>query len=48
VTHSRSLAQLPIEGQAWAMHHVAVPDGAGELGAKAAFLLGQTDGAGDA
>lgn len=42
------LAQLPIDGQTRAVHHIAVPDGAGELGAKAALLLGQTDRPSDA
>ncbi len=34
------LAQLPLVRHARAVHHVAVPDGASELGAEAAPLLG--------
>ena len=35
------LAQLPLVRHARAVHHIAVPDPAGELGGEAALLLGQ-------
>ena len=39
--HQVGLAQLALDGNMRAMHHVAVPNRTGKLGAEAALLLGQ-------
>ena len=40
--HQIGLAQLPLDRQAGAVHHIAIPNRACKLGTEAALLFGQT------